>query len=49
MNGNFPEAIGAAIVLLVVVFGVIVGVIISHAEAPRITISRPEEHDPAGV
>jgi len=58
MNGNFPEAISAALVLFVAVFGAVVGVIIYHAvayrakdmdEAPGITISRPEEHDRAGV
>jgi hypothetical protein len=57
-GGSLGEAVGPAIMLFVNFLGLITGVIIYHAvayrtrpldRAPGITISRPEEHDRAGV
>jgi hypothetical protein len=57
-GGSLGEAVGPAIMLFVIFLGLITGVIIYHAvvyrtrpmdRAPGITISRPEEHDRAGV
>lgn len=57
-GGSLGEAVGPAIMLFVIFLGLMIGVIIYHAvacrtrpmdRAPGITISRPEEHDQAGV
>ena len=57
-GGSLGEAVGPAIMLFVIFLGLITGVIIYHAVAyrtrpvdrgPGITISRPEEHDRAGI
>ena len=57
-GGGLGEAVGPAVMLFVIFLGLITGVIIYHAVAyrtrpmdrpPGITISRPEEHDRAGV
>jgi hypothetical protein len=57
-GGSLGEAAGPAIMLFVIFLGLITGVIIYHAVAyctkpmdgaPGITISRPQEHDRAGV
>jgi hypothetical protein len=57
-GGSLGEAVGPAVMLFVIFLGLITGVIIYHAvayrtrptdRAPGITITRPEEHDRAGV
>jgi hypothetical protein len=57
-GGSLGEAVGPAIMLFVIFLGLSIGLIIYHAmayrprpmdRAPEITISRPQEHDRAGV